>query len=109
LTTWLVTLPGIFMVAYLGYLGASAVADVNGAVPVSGWQWLARGLGLLVAAAAVFYVGRIVRKALKDPAALALSEAERESAVAPEPMQERVRPVVNPVSPWWRYLRRSCS
>jgi uncharacterized membrane protein YdjX (TVP38/TMEM64 family) len=61
LTTCLISLPGIFMIAYLGDLGTSSVETSS-----EGWPgWLLRGAGLLVAAAAIGYLGRIVRRALR--------------------------------------------
>ncbi len=64
LTTWAVTLPGIFFVAYLGHLGAAVLGGDE--TPATGWSWAARGAGLLVAAGAIFYFGRLVRRALKE-------------------------------------------
>jgi uncharacterized membrane protein YdjX (TVP38/TMEM64 family) len=64
ITTWLITLPGIFMIAYLGHLGVTALGSEE--VAASAWHWVWRGGGLLVAAAALFYLGRIVRRALKS-------------------------------------------
>jgi uncharacterized membrane protein YdjX (TVP38/TMEM64 family) len=74
LTTIAVTLPGICVVTYLGYLGG-AVSDPNRADSPLRW-WLLRGGGLLVAAAAIFYLGRTVRRAIGTPRAT-VSECEQ--------------------------------
>lgn len=66
LTTWLVTFPGMFMLAYLGYIGAITLVPAEGSEPLSTWQWAARAGGLLVAAAAVLYIARLVQRALKE-------------------------------------------
>lgn len=61
LTTCLISLPGIFMIAYLGDLGTSSVESSS-----EGWRgWFLRGAGFVVAAAAIFYLGRVVRRALR--------------------------------------------
>ena len=66
LTTWLVTFPGIFMLAYLGFIGAIALVPAEGAEPLSTWQWAARAAGILVAATAVLYIARLVQRAIKE-------------------------------------------
>jgi uncharacterized membrane protein YdjX (TVP38/TMEM64 family) len=66
LTTWLVTFPGIFMLAYLGYIGAIALVPAEGSEPLSTWQWAARAAGILVAAAAVLYLARLIQRAIKQ-------------------------------------------
>jgi len=73
LTTIAVTLPGICVVAYLGYLGALA-AGPGEDQPASAWQWGMRIGGLLVAAAAIYYLGRTVRRAIKQESGIDLDE-----------------------------------
>jgi uncharacterized membrane protein YdjX (TVP38/TMEM64 family) len=76
LTTCLISLPGIFMIAYLGDLGTSGVQASDG------WGgWLLRGAGFLVAAAAIFYLGRLVRRALRRHTK-AIKGDEKEPALA---------------------------
>jgi len=77
LTTWLVTFPGIFVVAYLGYIGAVALVPSEGDAPLSTWQWVARAAGLLIAGAAVLYVARLVQRAIKQRVATAGDGARR--------------------------------
>lgn len=74
LTTWLITLPGIFFFAYLGYLAGTALAPEHVQEPISGWQWLLRGAGLLIAGGAVFYLGRIAYRAIKQHSAIDLDD-----------------------------------
>ena len=77
-TTCLISLPGIFMIAYLGDLGTSGAS----ASP-EGWRgWLLRGGGLVVAAAAIFYLGRLVRRALRR------ASHHKNAAPAQAPQQE---------------------
>ena len=65
LTTVAVTLPGIFVVAYLGHLGGLALNPDE--VEADGLGWWARRIGgLALAAAALFYIGRTVRRAIKE-------------------------------------------
>lgn len=66
LTTWLVTLPGIFIIAYLGYLGGMALDSEDPQETASTWTWVARGVGVLIAASAVYYLGRTVYRAVKS-------------------------------------------
>lgn len=66
LTTWLVTFPGMFMLAYLGYIGAIALVPAEGSEPLSTWQWAARAAGLLVAAIALLYIARLIQRAIKE-------------------------------------------
>jgi uncharacterized membrane protein YdjX (TVP38/TMEM64 family) len=77
LTTWLVTFPGIFVMAYLGYIGAVALVPSEGDEPLSTWQWGARAAGLLIAGAAVLYVARLVQRAIKQRVATADDGARR--------------------------------
>jgi uncharacterized membrane protein YdjX (TVP38/TMEM64 family) len=67
LTTFAVTLPGIFVVAYLGHLGAVALNPSEVAAD-SPWWWLTRFGGLAVAAIAIFYIGRTIHRAIKERA-----------------------------------------
>jgi uncharacterized membrane protein YdjX (TVP38/TMEM64 family) len=73
LTTIAVTLPGIFVIAYLGHLGAVALAPGETEQP-SPWRWALRIGGLAVAAAAIYYIGRTVRRAIKERAHIDLDE-----------------------------------
>lgn len=66
LATWLVSLPGIFFVAYLGHLGGMALAAQDAQEPTSPWIWAARGVGVLFAGVAVFYLGRVAYRAIKE-------------------------------------------
>ncbi len=56
LTTFAVTLPGICVVAYLGHLGAAWKAG-DAASSSGTWSWVLRVGGLMVAAAALYYLG----------------------------------------------------
>jgi uncharacterized membrane protein YdjX (TVP38/TMEM64 family) len=78
LTTWVVTLPGIFFIAYLGYVGAAALGS-EGSLE-SRWQWVARGLGVLVAAGAIYYIGRVVRRAVAEHGGPALDEQNEDNS-----------------------------
>jgi uncharacterized membrane protein YdjX (TVP38/TMEM64 family) len=63
LATTLVTLPGIFLMAYFGYVGAIALTS-SPDDPVSSVQWMRRAAGLVVAGVAVIYLGSLVRQHL---------------------------------------------
>jgi uncharacterized membrane protein YdjX (TVP38/TMEM64 family) len=79
LTTWLITLPGIFLVAYLGYLAGHAL-DPDAVPTVAGpWYWGLRIGGLIIAAAALFYLGRVGFKALKSHTVLEQRDTDPES------------------------------
>jgi uncharacterized membrane protein YdjX (TVP38/TMEM64 family) len=65
LTTVAVTLPGIFMIAYLGYIGAITLTPGDDGEPLTGPQWLARAAGLVGVALALAYLGYVVRRAIK--------------------------------------------
>jgi membrane protein DedA with SNARE-associated domain len=71
LATWAAMLPGAFLYVYLGHLGAAALEapDETWAGP-SRWQWAARVLGLLAAAAALLYVTHLARRAIKEKTGL---------------------------------------
>src|SRR5918911_1009190 len=67
LATWAAVLPGAFLYAYLGHLGAVALEARQEVATAAGrWQWAARVLGLLAAAAALLYVTHLARKGLKE-------------------------------------------
>jgi uncharacterized membrane protein YdjX (TVP38/TMEM64 family) len=66
LTTWLITLPGIFVIAYFGNLAGTVLAP--GDDPIAGmWQWILRGGGIVIAGAAILYLGRFTLQAIKQP------------------------------------------
>src|SRR5262249_55754645 len=70
LVTWLTMLPGAFLHAYLGHLGALAVeGGGSGKPPTSPGEWALRGVMVLALAGVVFYLGRVVREALRAGAA----------------------------------------
>jgi uncharacterized membrane protein YdjX (TVP38/TMEM64 family) len=68
LASWLVMLPGAILYAYVGHLGAGlledAVGEPAGSSPVPGLR-LFRVLGLVVALAAIVYVYRFIRRAMR--------------------------------------------
>jgi uncharacterized membrane protein YdjX (TVP38/TMEM64 family) len=96
LTTWLITLPGIFFFAYLGYLAGTALSPEDVQAPVSGWQWLLRAGGLRVAGGAVFYLGRLAYRAIKERTHIELDE----SAAGDEPDAPRRKDAPRSASPW---------
>jgi uncharacterized membrane protein YdjX (TVP38/TMEM64 family) len=67
LTTFAVTLPGIFVVAYLGYLGATALEPDRAS---STWTWVGRIVGLLIAMGALAYIANSARRAIKNQTAI---------------------------------------
>lgn len=84
LTTWLITLPGIFLIAYIGSLADTAVPDhLN---PDSPWTWAARILGIALAGAAISYIGRLVYRAVSSHPRLAeLKEQQTKNPTSPWP------------------------
>jgi uncharacterized membrane protein YdjX (TVP38/TMEM64 family) len=67
LTTFAVTLPGICLITYLGYLGAVwGTMEVDVGPRQSPFQWTLRAAGLAVAAAALYYLARVIRRAIKE-------------------------------------------
>jgi uncharacterized membrane protein YdjX (TVP38/TMEM64 family) len=65
LTTVLVTLPGIFVIAYLGYIGA-ATLEAEAEATSNPWRWVMRAGGLAVAVLAILYLARVFRRAIKE-------------------------------------------
>jgi uncharacterized membrane protein YdjX (TVP38/TMEM64 family) len=66
LTTWAVTFPGMFMLAYFGYIGAVSLSAAQDSASLSTWQWLARAGGLVAAAGAIVYLGHLVRQRIQE-------------------------------------------
>jgi uncharacterized membrane protein YdjX (TVP38/TMEM64 family) len=81
-STWVVMLPGAVFYAYVGAVGAAALAEVRGAAPTDPWVWAVRGAALLAAAAALLYIGHVVRRALKKATNIDVAAAAREAAPA---------------------------
>ena len=69
LATWFIMLPGAVIYAYTGDLGTRIIEGASKEEETLGPQgWLLRGLGLLIAAMAVLYVGHVTRRALREEA-----------------------------------------
>jgi uncharacterized membrane protein YdjX (TVP38/TMEM64 family) len=66
LTTWAVTLPGIFFIAYFGHIGALTLAAAGQPQPLGALAWWARLGGLLIAAAALLYIGKVVQRSIRE-------------------------------------------
>lgn len=76
LATWLVMLPGALAYAYVGSLaGPEMPQGGTGA-------WVLRGLGLLVAGGAFWYVTQVTRRVLREEAAREVRLEENEAAAA---------------------------
>jgi uncharacterized membrane protein YdjX (TVP38/TMEM64 family) len=65
LTTWLVTLPGIFFMAYLGHVAGGLTAADSPEV-YGPWYWAVRAGGLAVAGCALFFLGRVAFRAIRE-------------------------------------------
>ena len=78
LTTWLITLPGIFVFAYLGHLAGAAMGSTEAVDTTGPWFWILRIGGVLIAGAAIFYLGRLVFKAVRDAAKWKEAEPKEE-------------------------------
>jgi uncharacterized membrane protein YdjX (TVP38/TMEM64 family) len=68
-TTWLISLPGIFFVAYLGHL-AGHIQRTPDALNAGYWPWVIRGVVILIAAVAVAYLGQFVHRAIQKTSSL---------------------------------------
>jgi uncharacterized membrane protein YdjX (TVP38/TMEM64 family) len=88
LATWAAMLPGTLLYAYLGHLLGLVALRASGArlPPVGPWGWALRGLTAAAIAAAVLYVGRLVRRALQDSAAHDLADSGLPPALAERPV-----------------------
>jgi uncharacterized membrane protein YdjX (TVP38/TMEM64 family) len=88
LVTWLTMLPGAFLHAYLGHLGALAVeGGGSGRHPISPGEWALRGVMVVALAGVVFYLGRVVREALRAGAAHDLEEKGVSPAAAEQALE----------------------
>jgi uncharacterized membrane protein YdjX (TVP38/TMEM64 family) len=78
LTTIAVTLPGICVIAYLGYLGAMAVEVSEAERSVSPLEWAMRVGGVAIAVAALYYLSYAVLRAIKERAHIDVEEDDEE-------------------------------
>ena len=86
LASWVAMLPGVFLYAYVGYLGRAGVQAAAGDSRVGGAQWTLRIVGLLATVAVTVYVARLARDALADTTAeqaVVTGDANRDRHEAP--------------------------
>ncbi|MEX0703258.1 MAG: TVP38/TMEM64 family protein [Planctomycetales bacterium] len=88
ITTWAVTLPGIFLQAYLGHLGFASV-EAWQERSAADWQtWGLRFAGLAAIAAAVIYIGHlgrsVYRTAVRAELEKELEAEERAAGTSPK-------------------------
>lgn len=66
LGSWIGMLPGTLMYVYFGYAASEAVSLVGNGVERSTAEWVARGVGLVVAVIVTVYVTRLARRELDE-------------------------------------------
>lgn len=86
LTTWLCSLPGTFVFAYLGYLARIGVQAAEDGALLTAWAFRAVGFAATVGVA--LYVGHLARNALRKQAAIEPEEDDIPDRAAPaQPFQ----------------------